>query len=284
MTDPVTARNRSKESIILKTISVIIPVFNVEKIMARCLDALTWADEVVVVDMFSADKTEEICRSYPNVSFYQNKDYIFANVNFGMDHAKGDWLMRLDSDEIVSPALAAEIREKVLPLDDDPNSGYWVPNRVFFFGKWIKHGPAYDERSVGKGLGYRKILFKKGSARYECRSEHEDMTTTGEYGVLTGHYDHFSHDAIGTFIAKMNYYTDRDTERKDVAPAYLSRGFALKMVLAPIRVFLWLYLQRRGYKDGTHGLVVCALNAWYAFIDRSKAWEKSWKAQNTIES
>ncbi|MHB0998363.1 MAG: glycosyltransferase family 2 protein [Armatimonadota bacterium] len=267
----------------MKTISVLIPVFNVESIIARCLDALAWADEVVVVDMFSTDRTKEICESYPNVKFYQNKDYIYANINFGMDHASGDWLMRLDSDEIVSPELAMEIKEDVLSKDDDPNSGYWVPNRVFFFGKWIKFGPAYDKRSAGKGFGYRKILFKKGTARYECKREHEDMVTTGTYGCLQGHYDHFSHDSISMWITKMNYYTDRDTERIDATPARLSRGYAFRMVVVPILTFFKLYFQFKGYKDGMHGFIVCALNAWYGFMDRSKAWEKSWKSANKVE-
>lgn len=265
----------------LKTISVIIPTFNVEKIISRCLDALKWADEVVVVDMFSTDRTREICESFPNVSFYQNKDYIFANVNYGIDHAKGDWLMRLDSDEVVTPELAQEIREKVLSLEDDGNSGYWVPSRVYFFGKWIKYGMAYDSRRKGSGYGYRKILFKKGTARYECKREHEDLTVTGEYGCLEHPYDHYSHDSISTWLSKMNYYTDRDTERiEEDIPARLGAFFALKMVLMPVRDFFKLYVQLRGYKDGMHGLVVCLLNSMYAFVDRSKAWEKTWKARN----
>lgn len=268
----------------MKTVSVIIPVLNVEKIIARCLDALQWADEVVVVDMFSADRTKEICESYPNVKFVQNKDYIYANVNFGMDHASGDWLMRLDSDEIVSPGLATEIRDRVLSQGNDPNSGYWVPNRVFFFGKWLKFGPAYDPRSKGKGFGYRKILFKKGTARYECKREHEDMVTTGEYGFLEGHYDHFSHDSISAWISKMNYYTDCDTERLPDDPARLSGRYAFRMFAVPVLTFLKLYIQFRGYRDGTHGFVACALNAWYGFVDRSKAWEKGWKSRNAIES
>lgn len=267
----------------MQTISVIIPVYNVEKIIGRCLDALTWADEVVVVDMYSTDRTKEICESYPNVKFLQNKDYIYANINYGMDHASGDWVMRLDSDEVVSPELAKEIQEKVLANDNNPYSGYWVPNRVFFFGKWIKYGPAYDPRSKGKGFGYRKLIFKKGTARYECKREHEDIITTGTLGYLNGHYDHYSHDSISTWIGKMNYYTDRDTERIDNDPSRLSKAYAFRMFVVPILTFLKLYIGRRGYKDGMHGFVVCALNAWYGFVDRAKAWEKSWKSHNAIE-
>ncbi len=265
----------------MKTISVIIPVYNVEKIIARCLDALTWADEVVVVDMFSTDRTKEICESYPNVSFYQNKDYIFSNVNYGIDHAKGDWLMRLDSDEIVTPELAQEIREKVLSKDEDENSGYWVPSRVHFFGKWMKYGMSWDPRTKGKGFGMRKILFKKDTARYECRREHEDITVTGQYGVLEYPYDHYSHDSVSAWIGKMNYYTDRDTERIETdIPSRLTAFYALKMLAMPMMDFLKLYVRYRGYKDGMHGLVSCILNSFYTFADRAKAWEKTWKARN----
>src|SRR5713101_2099961 len=92
-----------------QTLSVVIPTLNVEAIIARCLEALRWADEVVVVDMFSTDRTREICESYPNVRFLQKQDYIFANVNYGMEAATGDWVMRLDSDEVPTPELAREI-------------------------------------------------------------------------------------------------------------------------------------------------------------------------------
>ena len=110
-----------------QTLSVVIPTFNVEPIIARCLEALRWADEVVVVDMFSTDRTREICERYPNVRFLQKQDYIFANVNYGMEIATGDWVMRLDSDEVPTPELAREIQEEVLARPEVPYTTYWVP-------------------------------------------------------------------------------------------------------------------------------------------------------------
>jgi len=268
-----------------RTISVVIPVLNVERIIARCLDALTWADEVVVVDMFSTDRTEEICRGYPNVTFYQNRDYIYANVNYGIDRAKGDWVMRLDSDEVVTPALAKEIQDEVLGREGVAFSGFWVPNRVFFFGKWIRYGVAYDDR-FGKdriGFGFRKALFRNGTARYACQREHEDLTTEGEYGVLEHHYDHFSHRSVSEWIAKMNYYTDRDVERRDV----LAPGFSVprpgRTLIALVTIFFNLYVRRKGYKDGLYGFITCALNTFYVLVERCKVWEKHYRLAHPEE-
>lgn len=267
------------------TLTVVIPVLNVEAIIARCLDALTWADEVIVVDMFSTDRTEEICRQYPNVVFYQNRDYIYANVNYGIDRAKGDWIMRLDSDEVVSPELAKEIQEEVLAKPDTPYSGFWVPNRVYFFGKWIRYGVAYDTR-FGKdriGYGHRKILFRRGTARYACQREHEDLTTQGEYGVLRGHYEHYSHPTVSGWIAKMNYYTDRDVERLDVLASDFRVPRPHRTLLALVKVFFDLYVRRKGYRDGLHGFIVCALNTLYLLVERCKIWEKRYRLTHPDE-
>jgi glycosyltransferase involved in cell wall biosynthesis len=268
-----------------QTISVVIPVYNEERNIARCLDALTWADEVIVVDMFSTDRTEEICRRYLNVVFYQNRDYIYANVNFGLDRARGDWLMRLDADEVVSPELAREIQEEVLAKPDVPYAGFWVPNRVFFFGKWLRYGVAYDRRFGREHFGYchRKILFRRGMARYECRREHEDLTTQGEWGLLCGHYDHFSHPTVAGWIAKMNYYTDRDVERMDVLAPDFRMPRPGRTLAALVKVFFDLYVRRRGYRDGIHGFMACALNTIYLVVERCKIWEKHYRLTHADE-
>lgn len=265
-----------------QTLSVVIPVYNVADIIARCLDALTWADEVIIVDMYSTDETEAICRRYPNVRFFQNRDYIYANFNYGLDRASGDWILRLDSDEIVSPELAEEIEREVLEREENPYAGYWVPNKVYFFGKWIRYGVAYDDR-FGRdrvGFGHRQSLFRKGTARYRCEREHESLTVEGDYGVLRGHYDHFSHRSVSQWIAKMNYYTDRDVERMNLR----GPGFRLprhnRTLLALAKVFFDLYVKRKGYRDGVHGFMCCALNTIYLLVERCKVWEKhAWETR-----
>ena len=262
-----------------KNISVVIPTFNVERIIGRCLDALDWAAEVNVVDMYSTDRTREACEAYPNVRFYQNRDYIYGNVNYGIARAGHDWIMRLDSDEVVTPELAREIQEVVLEERHPQYSGFWVPCRVFFFGKWIKCGPAFDRRSPVPGEAYRKLIFRKGTAYYRCEREHEDLTTTGEYGVLRAHYLHYSHESISHWISKMNYYTDRDVERVAVARIQPNSLFRLRLAYWLLHNFYGLYVTRRGYRDGVHGFVVCLLHALYPVIEQLKLWERRWKAE-----
>lgn len=262
-----------------KQISVVIPTFDVERIIGRCLDALRWADEVNVVDMFSTDRTAEICRSYPNVRFLQNRDYIYANVNYGIERASHEWVMRLDSDEVVTPALAEEIQQVVLTERMPQYSGFYVPNRVFFFGHWIKYGPAFDPRSPVAGESYRKLIFRKGTASYRCEREHEDLTTTGEYGFLKNHYRHYSHESISHWIAKMNYYTDRDVERVPVDAIVVPRLRRLRLCYWFLSNVVGLYLRKRGYRDGFVGFVVCLLHGGYPIIEQLKRWEKRWQAE-----
>jgi glycosyltransferase involved in cell wall biosynthesis len=265
-----------------QTLSAVIPTLNVEAIIARCLEAVRWADEVVVVDMFSTDRTREICESFPNVRFLQRRDYIFANVNYGMEVAKGDWVMRLDSDEVPTPELGREIQESVLTKPDVPYNTFWVPNRVYFWGKWLKFGPAYDPRAKGSGYGYRKVLFRKGTARYVVKSEHEDISAQGPFGWLKHPYDHYSMPTVSAWVAKMNYYTDRDVERKSPEECAAVRFTTGRFLWRFLRDFVSLYVRRQGYRDGAHGLAACFLHAVYPAVETVKTWERHWKSMRDV--
>lgn len=265
-------------------LSIVIPVYNEERGIQRCLEAIRWADEVIIVDMFSTDRTQEICRSYPNVRFFQNRDYIFANVNYGIDRATGDWIMRLDADEIISEELHQEI-DAILRTPDGPYSGYWIPGRTYFFGKWIRYGITYETRfgNQNPGCGYRRMLFRPGAARYPCQREHEDLDVTGEWGVLKGHYDHFSHRSVSHYISKMQYYTDRDVERMDVLAPDFKVPNPYKTPIALIVIFLTHFVRRKGYKDGLYGFITCGVTAMYEFVLRCKIWEKHYRLTHKDE-
>lgn len=246
----------------MKKLSVVIPTYNVEDIINRCLDSLTWADEIIVVDMFSTDKTKEICESYYNVKFYQNKDYIFANLNYGIERATGDWIMRHDSDEVITPELRDEIQE-VLSQEDCRYDGFYIAEKTFYFGKWFSFDIA--------GKSGRPKLFKKGYLRHECKSEHEYPIITGKWGYLNNIYLHYSHPTISGWISKMNYYSERDIERIErINPKKFSW---YRWLLGPVKAFYHSYVKGKAYRYGYHGLVLSMLWTFYNFIQRAKLWE-----------
>ena len=253
-----------------ETIAVVIPTLNVEKIIRPCLDQLTWADEVVIVDMLSTDRTKEICSSYPNVRFLERKDYIFGNVNYGMEQANTDWVIRLDSDEILDTELQLSI-QNVLNNPDPNIYGYYFPSVQYMFGLPMSYG-------VGSGPCLRKCMFRKGSAYYECNSEHEDITTTGKLEVLSGRYEHLTNHTVEEVVRKFNYYTTKDIERLS-EEIISSPEKPLRTCYKAIRMFILYYFQWKGYKDGYLGFYTSLFRGpVYIFIEDAKRWER-WRSE-----
>ena len=251
-----------------QTVSVVIPTYNAARTLRQCLDALTWADAVIVVDMFSSDDTPGICQSYANVRFYQRKGYIYENVNFGFDQADTDWVIRLDSDEVIGD----ELRESILRVLSDPPdgvSGFLFRGVHYMFGQPMHHGPYLPE------FCWRKHMFRRGTARYPCHSEHEDIDARGRLERLRGTYEHFTNPTVSEMLAKMNYYTDKDAERYSDHELYAPSR--LKVAWRAMKLFFLYYVRYRGYRDG-HAGFYCALfrGALYQSLEASKRWER-WK-------
>jgi glycosyltransferase involved in cell wall biosynthesis len=254
-------------------LSVVIPTFNVADNIGRCLDSLTWADEVIVVDMGSEDATKEICNRYENVRFIERKDYIFGNVNFGIDQAKNDWVMRHDSDETIPEPLRDEI-VRMLAKDGDGYDGFYVAQRVLYFGRWLPEGKP--------GKSGREKLFRKGHFRYPVKSEHEQPEVTGRWGHLKNPYLHYSHPTVSGWIERMNYYTDRDVER--VASPDPKTFAWYKFFTTPFHVFRYHYFRTGLWRHGRHGFVLSLLNAVYALTEKAKLWEKHYKAKKNPDA
>lgn len=248
-----------------ESITVVIPCFNVEKFIRPTLDSLGWCDEVVVVDMFSTDATKSICLEYPNVKFYENKDFIYANVNYGIDKATSDWILRLDSDEIITPELREEILSKVLTNEANPYDGFDARSEVYFMGYLIKHGFG--------GENWRGTLFRKGKAHYAARSEHEDLQKTGKWGQLTNRYLHYTNQTVSMWVNKINYYSDKDVQRWDPKnDETITMG---KVLYRTLRWFQRYYTYpHKAYKDGIPGLVIALIAAAGLMVTYLKQWEK----------
>jgi glycosyltransferase involved in cell wall biosynthesis len=247
-----------------KTVACVIPVKNVEKIIRGAIDSVAFCDEIILVDMFSTDKTKSIAEEYPNVRFFERQSYIYDNFNFGMDQAKSDYIIRLDSDERLSPKLQEEVIEAL--SSDDTKDVYKAPYYSYFLGKPLMHGGNFETR---------EILFKKGVLRYPVKTEHDGFEniskTETTHGLFQGPYEHYSCPSIKKYLEKINYYSEKDMERVEgeikVFPPY-------RILWATMRYFFRGYISRKGYKDGYHGFCISLLDAMYFAVNFLKIWEK----------
>src|ERR1035438_10928704 len=147
------------------TLSVVIITFNEEANLARTLASVAWADEIVVVDSGSTDRPREVAESYRAKFYVEQWKGFAAQKNSALAKATGDWILSLDADEEVEPALADEIRRA---LAANPSvAGFWIPRKNFFLGRWIKRGGFYPDPKLR--------LFRRGAGQFEERLVHEDL-------------------------------------------------------------------------------------------------------------
>jgi glycosyltransferase involved in cell wall biosynthesis len=245
-----------------QTISVVIPTKNSARLLPDCLESVGWADEIVVVDMHSEDATREVCAGYPQCRVFERDDYIFGNVNYGFEQATGDWVMRLDTDERITPELAGEIRA-VLAAPPNGVTGYEFRERVFQLGRELRHGFGREH--------YRKMMFRRGAARYPLQSEHEGLETSGEWFRLRYPYDHLNYLRVSDYLEKANYYTDKDVERAELPEQPPS---AWRAALLAFRLFYLYYVKWQGVRDGWIGFVDASMRSFYAIVEWAKLRER----------
>ncbi|HHZ82359.1 MAG TPA: glycosyltransferase family 2 protein [Flavobacteriales bacterium] len=178
-------------------LSTVIITLNEKRNIERCvLSAQKVSDEVIVVDSFSTDRTEEICRQI-GVRFFQEewKGYSAAK-NFGNSLATNEWILSLDADEEITDVLAEEIR---VALNKNDREAYWIPRMTNYCGKWIKHGGWYPEKHIR--------LFRKTNVRWNEDEVHEDVEITGETGTLKNPMLHYSIRSISEHVQKAEKYS-----------------------------------------------------------------------------
>lgn len=248
-----------------RTVACVIPVKNVEKIIKGALDSVAFCDEIILVDMFSTDRTKEIATAYKNVKFFERQSYIYDNFNFGMDQAKSDFIIRLDSDERLSIELQDEIIS-ILNSDEEPADVYMAPYYSYFDGHFHRYGDKFS---------FRDTLFRKGTLRYPVISEHDGFQHLKPNLVIKkmkGAYEHFSCPSIKKYIEKINYYSEKDIERAKVENIKVYSPLRLIYIVA--RYFFRQYFTRKAYKDGYHGFALAYLDSFYIGLNFLKGWEK----------
>jgi len=249
------------------TLSVAIITKNEEANLARTLESVRWADETVIVDCGSTDRTEEIARSFGAKFFVENWKGFGVQKNSAISKCSGDWILALDADEEVSPELADEIR--LLLADSPSQEAYFLPRRNFFLGRWIRHGGYYPDPKLR--------LFRRGAARFEERAVHETIRATGPTGHLRGDLLHHAYPTLDAYIEHMNRYSSLGAAQA-VARGKTSRNtlsFWWNVFLVPVATFKYNYFFRLGFLDGREGFLQHLYHSAYVSWKYAKAWERA---------
>jgi glycosyltransferase involved in cell wall biosynthesis len=255
-------------------LSVVIITKNEEANIARTLaSVINFADEIVIVDSGSTDRTSEIARSFgPKVKVFVEAWKGFARQkNSAIEKASGEWILSLDADEEVSPELAREISASIA-VDVPPQSGltllatgYSIPRKNFFLGRWIRRGGFYPDRKLR--------LVRPKYARFEDRAVHEDIKISGAIAELHSPLLHHAYPTLTGYIEHMNRYSLLGAE---MAVASGKSGFSfLDIVVRPSATFVYNYLLRLGFLDGREGLLLHLYHAAYVSWKYAKIWELS---------
>lgn len=243
-------------------LSVTIIARNEEARIGDCLESVRWADEIIVVDTGSIDRTIEICHKYtPHVTSRPWEGYAPAK-NAALQLATGDWILSLDADECVSDGLRQEIaalqRRPVVTLA----AGYAMPRRNYLWGQWVRYG--------GLSPDYQIRLFKRGLGGFKARRVHESIVVDGRVERLQYPIQHYSYQGIGDIIQRLERYTDLAAlDLRDQGRSF--RVTAL--VMRPLGRFLRNYVLKQGFRDGIPGLIMAVSYAYSVFVREVKLWE-----------
>ncbi len=241
-------------------LSVIVITRNEEPNIDECLGSVAWADEIVVVDAKSTDATASRARRYTENVFITDWLGYAGAKTFALAKAKHEWILWLDADERVTDGLGEEIRSVI--TGSPSAAGFEVARRAYFLGKWIRHCGWYPSTVVR--------LFKRSAARFDGSRVHEGLVVNGPVGRLRNDLLHYTDHTLYHYLTKFNSYTTLAAE--DLADR--GRRFSLADLLArPPYLFLKMYLLRRGFLDGMHGLVLSLLSAAYVFCKYAKLWD-----------
>ncbi len=246
-------------------ISVVISAYNEEKKIEECLRSVEWADEIIVIDNTSTDKTVLLSKKNgAKVMKRSNNLMLNVNKNFGFTKASNRWILSLDADERVTQELAEEIKT-ILENDDETKNGFSIPRKNIIFGKWMQHTGWYPD--------YQMRLFRKGCGKFEERHVHEQMIIQGQTGVLENPMVHMHYETVTQFLNKtFLIYAPNEADE------LIEKGYTFNYLDAfrfPWNEFLSRYFARQGYKDGLHGLVLSLLMATYHLVVFTMIWEKN---------
>ena len=241
-------------------LSVCIVAMNEEDRLPDCLRSADFADEWIVVDSHSTDRTREIAAEFGAKVIERDWPGHVEQKNFALDQAEHDWVLCLDADERVSPELRASLLA-ALERGDLPD-GFEMARRTWYLGRWIRHGGWYPDRKLR--------LFRRSKARWGGTNPHDHVKTDGRVERLDGDLLHYSYRSLSDHLKTIDFFTTIAAREKH---ARGRRAGLLDLVGRPAWKLLRMYVLKAGFLDGVAGLVFAVTGAYYVFLKYAKLLE-----------
>jgi len=237
-------------------LSVVILTKNEEACIAECLESVKWADEIIVVDDESTDKTVEIVKKYNCKILFRKMDIEGRHRNWAYAQAKNPWVLSLDADEIVMPELKTAIEQAIV---SDEFVAYDIPLRNYISNHWVKYGGWYPASKVR--------LFRKDKFKYEEALVHPRAFIDGACGHLQADIIHKGYPDLEHFLASVNRQSTLEAKK------WLDTGRKMTFLWASWRAidrFFRRYFRKKAYKDGMYGFIIAFFDSLYQILSYAK--------------
>jgi len=254
----------------LSQLSCIIITYNESRNIRRCLESVSWADEIIVVDSYSTDETKKIASEFTSRIFDLSWEGFGPAKRYAAKQVTGDWILSVDADEQVSENLREEI-QKIIKSGDSLD-GYFIPRRSYFLGRWMRHGGWHPD--------FVLRLFRKDKGGFTSRLVHEEVIVRGRTGRLKNDLLHFTDPDYDHYLEKLNRYTSIDAVQRYQES---KRGSLVNLLIRPIAVFFKTYFLKRGFFDGLPGLILAVSSAFHVFAKYVKLWHLGRSNNNLVD-
>ncbi len=233
----------------MAALCAIVLTLNEEKHLPACLASLAWADDVLVFDSFSTDRTLDIAHAHGARVIQRRFDNYAAQRQAALQATTAEWVLFVDADERVPPALAAEIRAALA----GPENGWWLPRHNYLFGVLTLHAGWYPDEQLR--------LMRRALAHYDpTRPVHELVHLPDPIGHLREPLVHLNYETVGEFVTKQRHYAAYAAQQRR-AEGWRARPH--HYITLPVRQFVWRFFTLGGWRAGWHGLRLSALMAWF---------------------
>ena len=239
-------------------ISVILITKDEEKNISDCLKSVEWADEIIVVDAESSDKTIELAKNFTDKVHIKKWEGYVPQKKYALSLACNDWVLSVDADERITP----ELKNELLNITSGEFSGYKIRRKNFLLNKEIT--------SCGWGNDYQLRFFLKDKTDLTDRLVHEGFTVNGKIGKLENPMLHYTFSSFSDYFNKINYYTSLKAEELYKQKRKVN-GWTI--FSHTVSAFFLFYITKRGFKDGVYGLIISFLHSVSTMLNYIKLWE-----------